>query len=103
MKVTYHAAQRFLERVVKKSDFSKYEVHRTVEYLERSFQDVVVNSFKEFFPLPGFENRFYVVAQENCAVTIIPKDKKIFKSRPRHYMSKKNNILQKISKGQYHV
>ena len=97
MKVTYHAAQRFLERVIQKSDFSKYEVHRTVKYLEKSLKDVIVNNYKDFFPLPGFENKFYVIAQENSAITIIPKDKKEFKSK--HNMSRENNILIKIKKG----
>ena len=97
MKVTYHAAQRFLERVVKKSNFSKYEVHRTVEYLEKALKDVMIRSYKDFFPLPGFENQFYVVAQENSAITIIPKDKKEFSSR--HHMSRENNMIHKLKIG----
>jgi hypothetical protein len=74
MKVTYHAGQRFLERVIKKADFTKNEVHRTVEYLERVFKDVVISSYARKFVLPGFENEFYVIHQENCVVTIIPKN-----------------------------
>lgn len=38
MKVTYHAAQRFLERVIKKTEFSGQEVHRTIKYLEKALQ-----------------------------------------------------------------
>lgn len=62
---------------------------------------MIVCSYKDFFPLPGFENQFYVVAQENNAVTIIPKDKKEFKSR--HYMSREKNILLKTYKGSENV
>lgn len=101
MKVIYHAAQRFLERVIKKSNFSKYEVHKTVEYLEKMLQDVIVHSYKDFFFLPGFENKFYVVAQENNAVTVIPKDKKEFRSRRN--VSRERNILQKTLKGLHYV
>lgn len=97
MKVTYHAAQRFLERVIKKTDFSKYEVHRTVEYLEKVLKDVIVRSYKNFFPLPGFENQFYVVYKENSAITIIPKDKK--ELNRRHNMTRENNTIHKIRIG----
>lgn len=101
MKVTYHAAQRFLERVIKKSNFSKYEVHRTIEYLEKALKDVIVRSYKDFLPLPGFENSFYVVAQENSAITIIPKEKKEF--HDRHHMTRENNMINKIKKGALYV
>lgn len=64
MKISYHAGQRFIERVIKKVDFTKYEVHRTVEYLERVFQNVVLNTYSKAIPLPGFENQFYVVCMQ---------------------------------------
>jgi len=51
MNITYHAGQRFLERVVNKVDFTKYEVHRTVEYLERVFKDVLPTSYNRYLPL----------------------------------------------------
>ena len=73
MKVSYHAGQRFLERVIKKADFTKYEVHRTVEYLERLLADVVLNSYAKPFALPGFENQFQVINRDNVAITIVPK------------------------------
>ena len=46
-----HAAQRFLERVIKKVDFTKYEVHRTVEYLEKVLSEVSLNSYAKPFAL----------------------------------------------------
>jgi hypothetical protein len=73
MKVTYHAGQRFLERVIKKVNYTKYEVHRTVEYLERVLGDIVVNSYSKPFALPGFESEFKVINKDNTVITIIPK------------------------------
>jgi len=73
MKVSYHAGQRFLERVIKKVNYTKYEVHRTVEYLERILSDVLLNSYAKPFALPGFENDFQVINRDNVAITIIPK------------------------------
>lgn len=76
MKVSYHAAQRFLERVIKKVNFTKEEVHRTVEYLEIVLGNIVLNSYSKPFALPGFENTFYVINRDNVAITIIPKGEK---------------------------
>ena len=82
MNITYHAGQRFLERVINKVDFTKYEVHRTVEYLQRVFQDVLPTSYSRYLPLPGFENKFYAIYKENSIVTIIPKNQ--IKPRGKH-------------------
>ena len=101
MRVTYHAVQRFLERVVKKLNFSKYEVHRTVEYLENLLKDIVVTSYAKPFALPGYQKLFYVVHQENCAITIVPKNKKEFKSR--HNMTREKNMINKIKRGALYV
>ncbi|WP_121628736.1 hypothetical protein [Poseidonibacter antarcticus] len=77
MIITYHAGQRFLERVIHKIDFTKYEVHRTVEYLQRVFKDVVPSSKVAYLPLPGFESNFHAVYKDNTILTIVPKkDKK---------------------------
>jgi len=73
MKVSYHAGQRFLQRVIKKVDYTKYEVHRTVEYLEKVFADISLNSYSKPFALPGFENQFKVINRDNVVLTIIPK------------------------------
>ena len=73
MKVSYHAAQRFLQRVIKKVDCTKYEVHRTIEYLERVLADITLTSYAKPFALPGFENDFQVINRDNVAITIIPK------------------------------
>jgi len=75
MKVSYHAAQRFLERVVNQLEFSKMDIHNTQDYLEGMLKDVVISSYKRQFALPNFQ-RFVGVYQEDVLVTIIPKDKK---------------------------
>ena len=77
--ITYHAGQRFLERVINKIDCSKFEVHRTVEYLKIVFKDVVPSSYTSYLPVPGFESEFYAVFKENTIITIIPKEKKTTK------------------------
>lgn len=74
MNITYHAGQRFLERVVKKVEFSNTEIHKTTEYLQRVFKDVVPSSTIRYIPLPGFEKNFYAVFKQNTIVTIIPKE-----------------------------
>lgn len=73
MQITYHAAKRFLERVIKMGAFTKADVHKTKEYLKRVFKDVVVNTYSEHIPLPGFENQFIAICKENNILTIIPK------------------------------
>lgn len=45
MKVSYHAAQRFLERVVKQLEFSKIDVYCAQEYLQSLLKDVVISSY----------------------------------------------------------
>lgn len=92
MKVSYHAAQRFLERVVKQLEFSKIDVYCAQEYLQSLLKDVVISSYAKQFALPGFQ-RFLGIYQENVLVTIISKDKK------EHYPKK---ITQKYpSIGEY--
>ncbi len=75
MKVSYHAAQRFLERVVNQLEFSKMDIYNAQDYLEGMLKDVVISSYKRQFALPNFQ-RFVGVYQEDVLVTIIPKDKK---------------------------
>jgi hypothetical protein len=79
MKITFHAAQRFIERVLKKEQFSRVELAQARDYLESLTKDVVLSSYCARFALPEFR-RFSCVCQENTLVTIIPKDKKVLKS-----------------------
>lgn len=72
MKVTTHAAQRFLQRVMNKSDYTCLDVDFAIRFLAKLLEDVVPNSYSKHFVLPGFEN-YKVVYKENTIITIIPK------------------------------
>ena len=74
MKVTYHATQRFLERVLNKSTYTRNEFDETKEKLEELFLNMIPGSYARPFSLPGHKG-FSVVHQENCVITIIPKNK----------------------------
>ncbi len=75
MKVSIHAGQRFLERVMTKVDYTCFDVDFAIEYLEKILRDVVPTSRSTRFVLPGFEN-FRVIYREGSVVTIIPKGTK---------------------------
>ena len=72
MKVSNHAGQRFLERVVSITDYTCFDVNTAIAYLERVLKDVIPSSRIAQFALPGFEN-YKVIYVDNTAVTIIPK------------------------------
>ncbi len=76
MKVSVHAARRFLERVINKNDYNYFDVGKTIKYLERVFKDVVPNSANKHFAVPGFKN-FKAVYCQNTIVTIVPKGKRV--------------------------
>jgi hypothetical protein len=84
MQVTYHAAERFIERVLDKKSFSKKELLDAKAYLELLTKDVVISSYKTRFVLPGFK-KFLCIYQENALITIIPKDTKILKPSNKRY------------------
>ena len=75
MKVSAHAGQRFLERVMKKVNYTCIDVDFAIRYLEKLLQDVVPKSRSMRFVLPGFEN-FKVIYREGAVITIIPKGEK---------------------------
>lgn len=74
MIITIHAAQRFLERVIKKPNFNQSDLEMALNYLNRVFKNVVPSSAGKTFVLPGFENDFFVVHKQNTIITIIPKN-----------------------------
>jgi hypothetical protein len=74
MKITNHAARRFLERVIGQTIYTWGDVVKTKLYLKRVFANIVVASHYKHFPLPGFEKMFYVVYRDNAVITIIPKN-----------------------------
>jgi len=72
-KVTYHAAERFLERVKNKKKYSKKEVKETINYLNGLFKDVL--SDRKYLIIPGFSN-FVGVLKGSKIVTIVKKRSK---------------------------
>ena len=72
MKVSVHAAQRFLERVMQKSTYSNKDIGFTMRFLEKSLQDIVPTSYAKRFVIPGFEN-YRAIYRENTVITIIQK------------------------------
>ena len=75
MKVSIHAGQRFLERVMAKATYTCFDVNFAIEYLEKILRDVVPTSRSTQFVLPGFEN-FIVVYREGSVITILSKGDK---------------------------
>ncbi len=76
MKVTYHATQRFLERVLHKVKYSKKEFYETKQLLEKVFEHVVPGSYARSFVLPGYKG-YKVVHQDNTVITILEKNNKL--------------------------
>ena len=75
MKVTVHAGERFLQRVMSKANYTCFDINMAIAYLEKVLKDVVPRGNITQFVLPGFEN-FRVVYRENSVITIIPKGDK---------------------------
>ena len=75
MKVSAHAGQRFLERVMKKQNYTCLDVDFAIRYLTNLLKDVVVTSYAKPFVIPGFEN-YRAIYRENTVITIIPKGEK---------------------------
>jgi hypothetical protein len=75
MKVSIHAAERFLQRVMAKVNYTCFDVNMAIAYLEKALKDVVPRGNTTQFALPGFE-KFRVVYREGSVITIIPKGDK---------------------------
>lgn len=72
MIITIHAAQRFLERVMSKSDYTCFDIDFAMRYLDKVLKDVDPRGNTDGFVLPGFE-KFKVIYKDNTVITIIPK------------------------------
>jgi hypothetical protein len=75
MKISYHAAARFLERVMEKTQYTDKDLLFARRYLQKLLRDVVIVNSVKHFVLPGFEN-FKAIYKQNTIVTIIPKGEK---------------------------
>ncbi len=75
MKVSIHAGERFLQRVMNKSNYTCFEVNMAISYLEKALKDIVPNSCNKHFVIPGFED-YKAVYCQNTIVTVVPKGEK---------------------------
>ena len=75
MKITTHAAKRFLERVMSRETYTCLDLDFAIRFLEKVLSDVVPTGSSTSFVLPSFKN-YRVVYKEGCVVTIIPKGKR---------------------------
>ena len=70
MRVSYHAGERFLQRVFNFKDYTKKQVTNAIKLIEKDISNIEYHSSN--FVLPSFPNYRCVVA-DNTLVTIIPK------------------------------
>jgi len=73
MKITTHAAQRFLERVMSKKTYNCLDIDFALRFLVKLLSDVVPTGSTTSFVLPSFEN-YKVIYKEGSVVTIIQKE-----------------------------
>ncbi|CAA6815706.1 MAG: Unknown protein [uncultured Sulfurovum sp.] len=71
MHITYHAAERFLQRVFRFTIYSKTQIRNAMQLLDRDLSKLQTRN-KRHVILPSFPN-FYGVFLENTLVTVIPK------------------------------
>jgi hypothetical protein len=71
MQITYHAGQRFLQRVFEFTSCSRIEISNAMKLLKRDLLNVELRN-KSRVILPSFPD-FYGVFVENTLVTVIPK------------------------------
>jgi hypothetical protein len=73
MKVSFHAAERFLQRVFKMKSYSRRDIHRARKLLEMEVHDIVVTGIKRFITFPSFDGAVGIY-YDNTIVTIWPKE-----------------------------
>jgi hypothetical protein len=72
MKITVHAGERFLQRVMEKETYTCFDINFAIGYLEKLLRDVVPTGKESRFVLPGFEN-YRAIYRDGTVITIIPK------------------------------
>ena len=70
MNVTYHASERFLQRVFNLTKYTQQQVLNAKKLIQNDIQNVHHRS--KNFILPSFPG-FNCIVKENALVTIIPK------------------------------
>ena len=73
IKITHHAAVRFLQRVMNKKRFSKKELVLAYSFLEAETKNIATKGYRDYFRLPSFTN-YRAIVIENQLVTILPKE-----------------------------
>ena len=89
MRITVHAGQRFLERVMNKDRYNYLDIDFAIRYLTKLLQDVVPTGSATSFVLPCFE-QYKAICIEGNIITIIPKDRVLTNTKKykyRQYMS----------------
>jgi hypothetical protein len=71
MHITYHAGERFLQRVFQYTAYKKRQVLNAIQLLKRDFENVDTRN-KKYVVVPTFPD-FYGVFKQNTLVTVIPK------------------------------
>ena len=70
MHITYHAAERFLQRVFQFKTYTKEEVKNATYLLKCDLNDLQIRNSR--ISLPSFP-KYYGVFRDNTLVTVIPK------------------------------
>ena len=73
MKVTYHAAERLLQRVFNMQHYTRRDIRRARKLLQKDLADVVVTGVKRFIPLPSFKEAV-AIFMDGTLITIYPKE-----------------------------
>lgn len=71
MRITEHAVERFLQRVMKKSRYDQNEFMKAYDFLEKSFMQVVTH--RDFVPFPQIKG-YVAIVRDNAVVTVIEKN-----------------------------
>jgi len=82
MRVTRHAAQRFLERVMKKENYSIHDIDYALRYLHHQLAKVIPTSYARPIALPEHKG-FKVIHQDGTALSIVP-SKWVKYNKPPH-------------------
>jgi len=73
MKASYHFTKRFIQRVLKKSDFTKKEFYMMYVYLNKILNNLEVRHSRGYVVMPGFSD-FIIAYNEGIATTILKKE-----------------------------
>ena len=75
MKITHHAVERFLQRVMNIKNVKQQDIQKAYIFLEKETKNIVVNGYKSYFALPSFK-QYKAVVIDGSIVTILPRNYK---------------------------